>query len=284
MCCYTSEGYKYAVGIDLVRFFDTVNHSFLLRILSRTINDGRVISLVHKYLTSGAMIGKHYEPSIEGTPQGAPLSPLLSNILLNELDKELERRGHCFVRYADDSMILCKSKRSAERVCSSITDFSFYFTKGKCRLYVHKTTKEKFKRKVKSLTRRSNSMGYAQRKEILWQTFRGWIGYFKYADMRSLLIPLDQWYRRHLRMCIWKCWKRVKTRFSNLQKCGIPKGKAWEWANTRKGYWRCTRAFLQNAIEDEALRKAGYPMLSHLYKQIHIDCETAVCGAACTVG
>ena len=172
------------------------------------------------------MIGKHYEPSIEGTPQGAPLSPLLSNILLNELDKELERRGHCFVRYADDSMILCKSKRSAERVCSSITDFSFYFTKGKCRLCVHKTTKEKFKRKVKSLTRRSNSMGYAQRKEILWQTFRGWIGYFKYADMRSLLIPLDQWYRRHLRMCIWKCWKRVKTRFSNLQKCGIPNGKA----------------------------------------------------------
>ena len=119
MCCYTSEGYKYAVGIDLVRFFDTVNHSFLLRILSRTINDGRVISLIHKYLTSGVMIGKHYEPSIEGTPQGAPLSPLLSNILLNELDKELERRGHCFVRYADDSMILCKSKRSAERVCST---------------------------------------------------------------------------------------------------------------------------------------------------------------------
>lgn len=141
MCCYTSEGYKYAVGIDLVRFFDTVNHSFLLRILSRTINDGRVISLIHKYLTSGVMIGKHYEPSIEGTPQGAPLSPLLSNILLNELDKELERRGHCFVRYADDSMILCKSKRSAGRVCSSITDFSFYFTKGKCRLCVHKTTK-----------------------------------------------------------------------------------------------------------------------------------------------
>ena len=93
MCCYTSEGYKYAVGIDLVRFFDTVNHSFLLRILSRTINDGRVISLIHKYLTSGVMIGKHYEPSIEGTPQGAPLSPLLSNILLNELDKEMEKRG-----------------------------------------------------------------------------------------------------------------------------------------------------------------------------------------------
>lgn len=109
VCRYASEGYKYAVGIDLARFFDTVNHSFLLRILSRTINDGRVISLIHKYLTSGVMIGSQYEPSMEGTPQGGPLSPLLSNIILNELDKELERRGHRFVRYADDSMILCKS-------------------------------------------------------------------------------------------------------------------------------------------------------------------------------
>lgn len=310
VCRYASEGYKYAVGIDLARFFDTVNHSFLLRILSRTIKDRRIISLIHKYLTSGVMIGKHYELSIEGTPQGGPLSPLLSNIMLNELDKELERRWHRFVRYADDSMILCKSKKSAERVCVSITEFvekelhlvvnhdktevgyirgmkylgySFYFTKGKCRLCVHKRTKANFKRKVKSLTGRSNGMGYAQRKEVLWQTFRGWLEYFKYADMKRTLIPLDQWYRRRLRMCIWKCWKKTRTRLANLQKCGIPKSKAWEWANTRKGYWRCTRAFLQNAILDESLRRAGYPMLSHLYEQMHIDCETAVCGTACTV-
>ena len=311
VCRYASEGYKYAVGIDLARFFDTVNHSFLLRILSRTIKDGRVISLIHKYLTSGVMIGKHYEPSMEGTPQGGPLSPLLSNIMLNELDKELERRGHRFVRYADDSMILCKSKRSAERVCASITEFvekelhltvnrektevgyirgmkylghSFYFTKGKCRLCVHKKTKDKFKRKVKSLTGRSNGMGYARRKEVLWQTFRGWLEYFKYADMKTMLKPLDQWYRRRLRMCIWKCWKKVKTRYANLQKCGIPRGKAWEWANTRKGYWHISNSYiLARALRNELLMQAGYPLLEPLYETMHIDCETAVCGTACTV-
>lgn len=311
VCRYASEGYKYAVGIDLARFFDTVNHSFLLRILSRTIKDGHVISLIHKYLTSGVMIGKHYEPSMEGTPQGGPLSPLLSNIMLNELDKELERRGHRFVRYADDSMILCKSKRSAERVCASITEFvekelhltvnrektevgyirgmkylghSFYFTKGKCRLCVHKKTKDKFKRKVKSLTGRSNGMGYAQRKEVLWQTFRGWLEYFKYADMKTMLKPLDQWYRRRLRMCIWKCWKKVKTRYANLQKCGIPRGKAWEWANTRKGYWHISDSYiLARALRNELLMQAGYPLLEPLYETMHIDCETAVCGTACTV-
>lgn len=311
VCRYASEGYKYAVGIDLARFFDTVNHSFLLRILSRTIKDGRVISLIHKYLTSGVMIGKHYEPSMEGTPQGGPLSPLLSNIMLNELDKELERRGHRFVRYADDSMILCKSKRSAERVCASITEFvekelhltvnrektevgyirgmkylghSFYFTKGKCRLCVHKKTKDKFKRKVKSLTGRNNGMGYAQRKEVLWQTFRGWLEYFKYADMKTMLKPLGQWYRRRLRMCIWKCWKKVKTRYANLQKCGIPRGKAWEWANTRKGYWHISDSYiLARALRNELLMQAGYPLLEPLYETMHIDCETAVCGTACTV-
>ena len=311
VCRYASEGYKYAVGIDLARFFDTVNHSFLMRILSRTIKDGRVISLIHKYLTSGVMIGKHYEPSMEGTPQGGPLSPLLSNIMLNELDKELERRGHRFVRYADDSMILCERKRSAERVCASITEFvekelhltvnrektevgyirgmkylghSFYFTKGKRRLCVHKKTKDKFKRKVKSLTGRSKGMGYAQRKEVLWQTFRGWLEYFKYADMKTMLKPLDQWYRRRLRMCIWKCWKKVKTRYANLQKCGIPRGKAWEWANTRKGYWHISDSYiLARALRNELLMQAGYPLLEPLYETMHIDCETAVCGTACTV-
>lgn len=311
VCRYASEGYKYAVGIDLARFFDTVNHSLLLRILSRTIKDGRVISLIHKYLTSGIKIGTHYEPSIEGTPQGGPLSPLLGNIMLNGLDKELERRGHRFVRYADDSMILCKSKRSAERVCASITEFvekklhlivnrektevgyirgmkylghSFHITKGKCRLCVHRKTKDKFKRTLKSLTGRSNGMGYARRKEKLRQTLRGWLEYFKYADMKNMLIPLGRWYRRRIRMCIWKSWKKTKTRYVNLQKCGIPRGKAWEWANTRKGCRRISNSpILGIALRDELLIQAGYPLLEPLYEKMHIDCETAVCGTACTV-
>jgi len=118
-----NDGYEYAVGIDLERFFDTVNQSYLIELLSHTVKDGRVISLIHKYLYAGVMIDGVYHPTTEGTPQGGPLSPLLSNIVLNELDKELERRGHPFVRYADDSLIFCKSKRGAERVCESLTKF-----------------------------------------------------------------------------------------------------------------------------------------------------------------
>ena len=118
-----NDGYEYAVGIDLEKFFDMVNQSYLIELLSHTVKDGRVISLVHKYLYAGVMIDGMYHPTPEGTPQGGPLSPLLSNIVLNELDKELEKRGHPFVRYADDSLIFCKSKRGAERVCEGITKF-----------------------------------------------------------------------------------------------------------------------------------------------------------------
>lgn len=120
---YLNDGYEYAVGIDLERFFDTVNQSYLIELLSHTIKDGRVISLIHKYLYAGVMIDGVYHPTTEGTPQGGPLSPLLSNIVLNELDKELERRGHPFVRYADDSLIFCKSRRGAERVCEGLTHY-----------------------------------------------------------------------------------------------------------------------------------------------------------------
>ena len=118
-----NDGYEYAVGIDLERFFDTVNQSYLIELLSHTIKDGRVISLIHKYLYAGVMVNGVYQPTTEGTPQGGPLSPLLSNIVLNEMDKELERRGHPFVRYADDSLIFCKSRRGAGRVCESLTKF-----------------------------------------------------------------------------------------------------------------------------------------------------------------
>ena len=231
VCRHANDGYRYAVGLDLERFFDTVNHNKLLEIASRTIKDGRVISLIHKYLTSGVMIGDHYEQSVDGTPQGGPLSPLLSNIMLNELDKELERRGHRFVRYADDSLILCKSKRTAKRVSESVSRFvekklllkvnrektevgyirgmkylgySFHVMRGKCRLCVHKKTKAKFKRKLKMLTDRSNGMGYEKRKLILHQTIRGWIQYFRFADIKSLLLSMNKWYQRRLRMCIWK--------------------------------------------------------------------------------
>ena len=182
-----SDGYHYVVDLDLERFFDTVNHSKLIEILNRTIKDGRVISLIHKYLKSGVLVRGMFQSSEEGTPQGGPLSPLLSNIMLHELDKELERRNHPFVRYADDALIFCKSKRAANRVRKSISLFienrlylkvnqektmvsyvqgikylgySFRVPKGKCSLTVHPKSKTKMKSKLKELTQRSNGWGY----------------------------------------------------------------------------------------------------------------------------
>jgi len=297
---YVTEGYTYCVSLDLEKFFDTVSHSKLIEVLSRTIKDGRVISLIHKYLNAGVMVDGRYEETPLGVPQGGPLSPVLSNIMLNELDKELERRGHKFVRYADDCMILCKSRRSAERTCHSITKYveerlylkvnrdkthvgyighgikylgySFRVANGKCHLGLHAKTKARMKTKLKELTRRSNGMGYERRKTTLKRYIRGWMEYYKLAECKNFLQDTDQWYRRRLRMCIWKCWKKVKTRFANLMKCGISRGQAWQWANTRKGYWRIAGSgILARAISNENLKIAGYPSLMGYYTELHVQ-------------
>ena len=284
--------YIYVVDLDLERFFDTVSHSKLIEILSRTIKDGRVISLIHKYLRSGVMNKGMFEASEEGTPQGGPLSPLLSNIMLNELDKELTSRGLPFVRYADDSMIFCKSKRAAKRVKESVTRFiegklhlkvnrdktvvsyvqgvkylgySFYVMKGKCQLTVHPKAKSKMKAKLKELTSRSNGWGYAKRKQKLEEYIRG-VGYYHLANMKRFLMETDEWLRRRLRMCIWKSWKRVKTRIVNLIKCGIDKYQAYMWGNSRLGYWRIAGSYiLCRAITKEKLSMAGYATLTGSY-------------------
>ena len=291
------DGYIYVVDLDLERFFDTVSHSKLIEILSRTIKDGRVISLIHKYLRSGVMNKGMFEASEEGTPQGGPLSPLLSNIMLNELDKELTSRGLPFVRYADDSMIFCKSKRAAKRVKESVTRFiegklhlkvnrdktvvsyvqgvkylgySFYVMKGKCQLTVHPKAKSKMKAKLKELTSRSNGWGYAKRKQKLEEYIKGWVGYYHLANMKRFLMETDEWLRRRLRMCIWKSWKRVKTRIANLIKCGIDKYQAYMWGNSRLGYWRIAGSYiLCRAITNEKLSMAGYATLMGSYIEWH---------------
>jgi RNA-directed DNA polymerase len=295
---YITEGYGYAVDLDLEKFFDKVNHSKLIEVLSRTIKDGRVVSLIHKYLNAGVQIGGSFEASEMGVPQGGPLSPLLSNIMLNELDKELERRGHKFARYADDMVILCRSKRSAERVMSSIIRFtedklflkvnreksqvapiskvkflgySFYRTKGEGRLRIHPKSVLKMKAKLKELTSRSNGWGNDRRKESLRQYIIGWVNYFKLADMQSLLLRVDEWYRRRIRMVIWKQWKRIRTKLTNLIKLGVKKSKAWEWANTRKGHWPIANSFiLATTITLDRLRQAGYVFLSDYYQKVRI--------------
>ena len=293
---YITSGYKYAVDLDLEKFFDTVNHSRLIELLSKQIKDSRVISLIHKYLTAGVQIGDKFESSLSGVPQGGPLSPLLGNVMLNELDKELERRGHPYVRYADDCLIFCRSKRAAERTKRSVIRFiesvlylrvnmektsvgsvrgmkylgySFYVNNGECRLRVHPQSYDKLKSNLKTLTGRSNGMGYEQRKANLRLFIRGWLEYFKLSDMKKKLQGLDQWYRRRLRMCIWKCWKKIKTRFKNLCLCGIEKKKAWEWANTRKGYWHIADSFiLHRSLSNDNLRRANYPFLMDCYRKV----------------
>lgn len=294
---HITAGYKYAVDLDLEKFFDTVNHSKLIEVLSRTIQDNRLLSLIHKYLNAGVVISNKFEETSLGVPQGGPLSPLLSNIMLNELDKELERRGHRFVRYADDCMILCKSKRASNRTKASIIRFienklflkvnkektevgyiqglkflgySFYVMKGVCKLSLHSKSKAKLKSTLKDLTSRSKGFGYERCKSKLKEYVQGWIGYYKLADMKGFLQSVDEWLRRRLRMCIWKCWKKTKTKFTNLKKCKIDKYQAWQWANTRKGYWRTSKSpILSRALDKNMLQLAGYPFLSDYYSKIY---------------
>jgi group II intron reverse transcriptase/maturase len=293
---YITDGYCYAVDMDLEKFFDTVNQSKLIEVLSRTVKDGRVVSLIHKYLNAGVVVRNKFEETSMGVPQGGPLSPLLSNIMLNELDKELEKRGHPFVRYADDLVILCKSKRSAERTLANIVPYienklflkvnrektvtayisktkflgySFYVVKGEGRLRVHPKSIAKMKERIKTLTSRSNGWGYARRKVELRRYITGWVNYFKLADMKKLLERVDEWYRRRLRMVIWKQWKRVRTRGRNLMKLGIEKYKAWEYANTRKGYWHTAYSpILTRSVTNDRLKLAGYIFFSDYYRAV----------------
>lgn len=295
---YISEGYNYAIDMDMEKFFDRVNHSKLIEILSREIDDGRVISLIHKYLNAGVVVGHKFEKTQRGVPQGGPLSPLLSNIMLNELDRELTRRGHRFVRYADDMVILCKSRRGAERVMESITGYienrlylkvnraktsvipfyrikflgySFYKVKGEVRFRIHPKSIAKMRDKVRELTSRSNGWGHARRKEKLSAFIKGWINYFKLADMKGLMRSTDEWYRRRIRMLIWKQWKRVRTRMRNLVKLGINRQKAWEFANTRKGYWRIAHSYiLATSITNERLKEAGYIFFTDYYLKVRV--------------
>ena len=218
--------------------------------------------------------------------------------MLNELDNELERRGHKFVRYADDCMILCKSKRAAGRTLAHIIPFiedklylkvnkdktvvahvkdvkflghGFYINKGKGLLRVHPKSIIKMKEKIKALTSRSNGWGNERRKEALRQYLTGWVNYFKLANMKDLLIVIDKWYRRRLRMVIWKQWKKIKTRFHNLIKLGISRFDAMMFSNTRKGYWRTDKSpILQTSIDNESLQKAGYLFFSTYYRSVHV--------------
>jgi group II intron reverse transcriptase/maturase len=294
---YMEQGYKWVVDIDLAKYFDTVNHDKVMALVAREIKDKRVLKLIRLFLQSGVMINGVVVETEEGCPQGGPLSPLLSNIMLTELDRELEKRGHKFCRYADDNNIFVKSKKAGERVMRSITDFlenklklkvnkdksavdrpwrrkflgfTFYQWYGKIGIRVHDKSVNRLKNKVREITSRSNAWDMEYRMKRLRQVITGWLNYFSIGDMSRVAKELDEWTRRRIRMCFWKQWKKIKTKHDNLMKLGVKDSKAWEYANTRKSYWRIANSpILATTLTNSYLEEIGYASIYKRYKQIH---------------
>ncbi len=298
---YADQGYGYAVEIDLSKYFDTLNHELLLNLLRRHIQDKRVILLIKKYLKSGVMEGGVFSKTEEGSPQGGPLSPLLANIYLNEFDQEMENRGVKVIRYADDIVVLSKSKRAAERLLEScrrylegalklrmnlqkskvvsvlaIKHFKFLgFCLGKngkgIYIRAHRESLAKAKRRLKELTRRNQGRNVRMVMENVKSFIRGWLGYYYVADMKRILMSWNEWLRRRFRMYIWKQWKKPRTRVTNLKKLGIPDWQAYQWGNTRLGYWRIAGSgIMQRSITNEKLAKAGYYDFPALYEHLRL--------------
>lgn len=289
---YVNDGYSHVVDIDMAKFFDRVNHNYLLNLLADRIRDKRVLRLIHSYLKAGVMIDGLSTMNREGTPQGGPLSPVLSNILLDKLDKELERRGHRFVRYADDVCVFVSSKRSAVRVLESVSTYiekelklevnrsksaatrawkskllgySFYHMKGRMGLNIAKSSIAKYKSKVREITCRSKPYAMYKRYVLLGQLNRGWANYFKLTEARSVFVKLDSWVQRRLRQCYWKQWRLPRTKVAMLIKLGTPDWQAYQWGNTRKGSWAISgSAILQRALNKSLLKREGYLSLNEL--------------------
>jgi RNA-directed DNA polymerase len=282
---FLNEGKEYVIELDLEKFFDKVNHDYLMHLLSKKITDKRLLVLIRKYLSTGMMEGGVVSQRIEGTPQGSPLSPLLSNILLDELDKELHKRGLSFVRYADDCSIYVKSKKSANRVMSSITKyieqelklkvnqtkskvsrpikstllgFSFYKTKGKWLIRVAKKSVDKMRDKIKLHLKRNSPSSLRLKVNELKSVIIGWTNYFIIAETESAFKRLDELARTRARICQWHQWKRVRTKIKNLIRLGITASKAYEWGNTSKGACRVAHsAILTRTLTNKYLTKLG---------------------------
>lgn len=298
---YLNDGYDWIVDIDLEKFFDTVNQDRLITIVRRTIKDGEVVSLIRKYLSAGVMENGVVKPTPKGTPQGGNLSPLLSNIMLNELDKEFESRGLNFVRYADDCIILVKSEKAANRVLNSVTKyiekklglkvnaekskvtrptqtkylgFSFWATKGgKWKPKPHIKSYQKLKRKIKQLTKRRWNISLDNRIRQINYLVRGWVNYFRIANMREAIAKIDKHLRTRIRVIIWKQWKSITPREKALIKLGLEPKLAHQVACTRKGYYQiCRTTYIKFAINIERLRKRGLVFLLDQYTKVHIEC------------
>lgn len=292
---HISDGYEYIVDIDLKKYFDTINQDKLMYLLTKSIKDKRLLRLINKYLKCGISKNGKVEKSLIGVPQGGPLSPILSNIYLNELDKELESRDLRFVRYADDVQIYVKSERAGLRVLERVSKylektlkvevnqekskvrkykeskflgFSFYKRNKEIKIKIHQKSRNKFKIKIREILKRNRGRKIESIIRELNQYTRGWINYYKVSSNTSFINEMNGWVRRKIRVYIWKQWKKTKTRYNNLRKLGIPKAKAWEYANTRKGLWRISKSpIVSITLTNDYIGKLGYLNLNKLYNQ-----------------
>ena len=299
---YAEEGYKYAVQLDLSKYFDTLNHALLINLLRQTIKDERVVQLIKKYLKSGVMENGVCVKTEKGSPQGGPLSPLLANIYLNEFDHEFENRGVKVIRYADDIVLLAKSQRATERLLETSTRYlegklkltvnkeksktvsvtavrnfkflGFAMGRGKNGYYirVHAKSLKKAKQKLKELTSRSQGRNVRAVMKRIKIFMTGWLAYFGIASMKNTIAEWNRWLRRRIRMYIWKQWKKPKTRVQNLIKLGMEPWKAYRNGNTRKGYWAVAGSgILSTTITDKRLAQAGYFDILAKYESLQVD-------------
>lgn len=283
---YLNEGKNWIIELDLEKFFDKVNHQKLMHLLSRKVKDKGTLLLINSYLKTGIMEGGLVSQRIEGTPQGSPLSPLLSNIMLHELDQELNKRGHRFVRYADDCSIYVKSKKSAKRVVESIIKFiecdlllkvnrektrisrayesyllgfSFYQMKGRYEIRISPKSVNRVKSKCKVITKSSDPTSVNLKLMKLDEMIRGWVNYFKIANAKSIMEKLDEMIRTRLRISIWREWKRIRTKVTNLLKLGVVPPVAYHWGNTSKGPCRVAHSpILKRTLDMKYFRRRGF--------------------------
>lgn len=297
---YAEQGYRYAVLIDLTKYFDTLNHELLMNMVREQVRDKRVTELIKRYLKSGVMEDGLLVKTEEGSPQGGPLSPLLANIYLNKYDQEMSGRGVPVIRYADDIVVLAKSERAAERLLESgrkylegklklrmnaekskvvrvaaIRNFKFLgfaLGRGKNGYYIraHAKSLKKAKEKLRELTSRSQGRNVRRVMQKVKVYIRGWLGYFGIARMKSTMEDWDGWLRRRFRVYIWKQWKKPKTRVKNLIELGMPDWQAHRNGNTRKGYWAVAGSgILTHTITNKRLAQAGYYSILDRYESLH---------------
>lgn len=287
------DGYQYAVDVDLSKFFDTVNHDVLMSRVARKVRDKRLLKLIGSYLRAGVVNEGHCYPTSVGVPQGGPLSPILSNIVLDDLDKELEKRGHRFTRYADDFVILVGSERAGQRVMNSLSRFlerklklkvntekskvvkatkceflGFTFTGKKIRWTVK--TFRRFKHKILELTSRSWGVSMSYRLRKLAEYIRGWMGYYQLSEYYSPIPLLDHWIRRRIRCCFIKQWRKARTKVTNLLRLGVDIVKAACIGASSKGYYRLSRTYaVQLGLNDKYLADIGLVSLKDLWVRFH---------------